>query len=342
MNTRKKIIRQWCFYTLLTLLVIGGIMVACVNLVGVSYDQDQVNAGEVAIFRMNAEMRPIANLNEQTHLVIAFCAPKVWQPRENTIAEYENSLDPGVIMPMELIPIDISPTHRPGLTWETAMWNQFGSGPNVLDDMQWVAFWSVETMDPQNGQNMDITITIKAKTSEENLRAKLGFYLNYSTQGLESNTDYWGLDWGSCFEVINGQGSIIDFCDLHANMNQPGSATQDDIVTIKYLGGIIENDPLDEVSDIYLSATAYTEKRSYEKRNGQEDSKLNKEGVFGRTFGLTFWPVGYFGIPDDEKIIRIEYSFTNKDGTVYLMEQEKDDEGNVVSEEPFKFVFDCK
>ena len=342
MNTRNKTIRRWS-YILLILFLVGAIMVACVNLISVSYDQDEIDAGEVATFRMNVEIRPIANQSEETRLVIGFCAPKAWKPRENTTIEYENSQDPGVICKMVLIPTDISPSLAPGLTWENALWNRFGAGPNVLDDMQWVAFWSNENKPVSNGQNMDIKVTIKVQTSEQNLRAKLGFFLNHTHQGMNSDVLHHGIDWGSCFEVVNGEGEIIDFCDLHPNMNLPGNATKNDIITIKYLGGIMENDPLEGMDDIYLSAIAHTDKgNSYARNSRQDESRMPKEGTFGRTFGLTFWPAGYFGIPDGEEITRIDYFFTDKTGTAQLMEQVTDDDGNIIGEVPFRFIFDCK
>ena len=44
----------------------------------------------------------------------------------------------------------------------------------------------------------------------------------------------------------------------------------------------------------------------------QEDSFLSN------IFNLTIWPAEYFGIQEGETITRIEYIFTNKDGTLSI------------------------
>ena len=43
-----------------------------------------------------------------------------------------------------------------------------------------------------------------------------------------------------------------------------------------------------------------------------------EESAVSNTFNLTIWPAEYFGIPEGETITRIEYIFTNKDGTLNI------------------------
>jgi len=328
------------------LLSLGGVlclMVACVKLMSVSYDEPMVNAGDMATFRMNVEIRPISNMDRETKLVIGFCVPKSWKAKENSSVVYENSANPGVQNVMELIPDTEVPKHSSGgQSWSSSLWNVEGAGPNVLDDMEWVVYWSKESQKLNNGDNRDIKVTIKAKTGIENQRAKIGFLLNHTDEGMNQDADHYTVTWHDCFEIINGEGDIVDFCELHANMNQPGSATKNDIVTIKYLGGILENDPLVNINEIYLNAIAHTDKgNKYEIGDRRESAKMMKEGSFGRTFSITFWPAGYFGIPAGEEITRIEYYFSNKEGTIFLKEEKEDDEGNITIN-LFRYGFECK
>jgi hypothetical protein len=44
----------------------------------------------------------------------------------------------------------------------------------------------------------------------------------------------------------------------------------------------------------------------------------------GKTFSLTFWTAEYFGIPDNEEILRINYYFTNADGSLSAMQKHDD------------------
>lgn len=334
---RKQIIRQWCGYTLLTAVVLLTVMVACVNLIEVSYDQDQVNAGEEAVFKMKVNLDPIAD-ESPSRFVIAFCCPKEWAPRENVRVWFESTLEPGREIEMLMIPADEAPKNNPGSTWEAELWKVHGKGPNVLDDVQWVAFYSSEYYEMKNGQKVDVNVTIKTTTGMQNLRVKLGFFVNHTWQAMDTG-DHSKVGWGDCFEVVNGEGDIIDFCELHANMNQPGYTTKNDIVTIKYLGRIVENDPLDGAGTIYMDAIAYTGNgNTYEKKH----SYMPKEGSFGQTYAITFWPAGFFGIPAGEEITRIEYIFTNEDGSLQLLEDVKDDNGDVIDKVPFRFVFECK
>lgn len=346
MKSNRKCSFQWRICVLLTVVV--AVMIACgIALREFSYDQASVNAGETASFSMTARVEPrIAdNGSTTTRLVAAFCCPKIWNPRENgnvRIFYESDTRNPGKPIEMTLIPAAETPAKGTGAPWEAHLWSMFGRGPNVLDEMQWVTFWG-DVATVVNNEDMNVKISIKAKTSMENMRVKLGFYVNHTSEGGTSGTDHYGVGWGDCFEVLNGEGDIIDFCELHANQNIPMYATKHDIVTVKYFGGIIADDPLNDFADIYMSATAYTGNgNTYPKTELNEGSKMGKEGQFGRTFSKTFWPVKYFGIPEGEEITRIEYVFTNADGSVLLKENVTDDGGAVIDQVPFRFLFDCK
>jgi hypothetical protein len=50
---------------------------------------------------------------------------------------------------------------------------------------------------------------------------------------------------------------------------------------------------------------------------GDDDKSLmRKQFQFGNAYTITIWPAGYFNVPEDEELQRIEYRFQNAGGTV--------------------------
>ena len=312
--------------------IVALVMVHCVYLDSVDYEPT-VKAGEIATFTMHIRVEPGENSND-TRLVIGYLVPKGWDAANNTVVTYTSSIDEGV-QTMSLIPEGNNPKNGNGLTWSNALRSKFDFGPNVIDDMEWIAFWSDEVYSVTNGEKLSANVTIKTKTGTDNMRVKLGFFVNHTNDGLNS-TDQWKVLYTDCFDVVDGEGDPLDFCELHFNSAQPVQATKNDIITIKYQGDIAAN-ILDGAEEVYLCATAFTDNgNTYYVCNLDESSKMVKENAFGHTFSLTFWPAGYFGIPQGERITKIQYSFLNEDGSVELQQVNED-----MSEVPFVYTFNC-
>ena len=333
-------------------------MWACLNLQSVQYETKSVNAGDTAIFKMNGTIVPIADASSE-RLVAAICVPKLWNARESAVLTFTCTYFGDDINTMDLIPEDERPSKNPSMTWSQALWSRAGAGPNVQDDMEWIAYVSTRSHTVHNGDKESYVVTVKVQTSTENMKVKIGFFVNQNSEGMTDDAARFKFAWGPCLEVINGEGEVIDFCDLHANMNQPGFADKNDFISIKYVAGILENDRLEKVDDIYLNATASTKNGNvYPKTERLESAKMSREPGFMRIFSITFWPVDYFGIPADEEIERIVYTFSNQDGSLEVLEPvyeaKLDDDGNpvldddgipimiLVDEVPFRFAFSCK
>jgi hypothetical protein len=313
------------------------LLYSCVNLVTVIYD-DLLDANQVATFTMKVQINPAENQSDN-RLIIAYLVPKSWKAVENTQVTYINSLDPGIVKTMSPVPEGTFPKNGDGLTWDAALRNRFGFGPNVLDEMEWIAYWSDEVSDVVKSQNMDIDVKIEMKIGPDNMRVKLGFFVNHNNDGLSTNGDHFKVYYTDCIEIANGEGLIMDFCELHFNMVQPSNATKEDIVTIKFLGDI-EPNVLDDAEAVYLSVVAYTDAgKTYTVNARNEKTKMQKESLFGRSYSLTFWPGDYFGIPESESITSIEYFFTNEDGSLWLKETSDSGGG---AETPFLTPFICK
>ena len=282
-----------------------------------------------------------------TRGVLSILVPKIWNSRANATMSYENTtIDPGVIHPMFLIPDEISPKQNQwqGMTWAQALMQKFGIGQNVPgSDMEWVTFWS----DPHDYSNLNagfVNIFVKIKTSDDNVKCKLGFFLNHSDDGISDNSDHWEiLFMNDPFETVGAPGGVIDFCEEHPNSETPMFVTKDDIVTIRYssavkvpdLKGDTVNTALYGVPDVYLCASAYTASGKYDVIETTDKTHLMKESDY--IYSLTFWPADYFDIPENEDISRIEYYFVNADQSVYV--KNLNDDG---TESPFVYLFDCR
>ncbi len=333
--TRNKIAR--IFHPKYLVFIIFLLLTArCIELDSVDH-KDSIKAGEEATYTMHIRVEPGENSAEGgERLVIGYLVPKSWRASEHTVATYTSSIDEGV-KTMSLMPKDAQPKNMQGRTWPAALKERFGFGPNVLDDMEWVVYQTDDVYNVNNGEKISMTVNLKTITGTDNLRVKLGFFVNNSGDGFSTDTQRFKVMYTDCIEVL-GAGPLVDFCQLHINSVQPLFATKNDLITIKYQGDLFQN-VLDKSEQIYLCATAYTESgKTYEVCGLQEKSRMMRENKNGHTFSLTFWPAGYFGILEGEEISKILYSFKNADGTVELKNVLDDGQNTEV---PFEYIFTC-
>ncbi|MDR2816083.1 MAG: DUF4961 domain-containing protein, partial [Proteiniphilum sp.] len=261
--------------------------------------------------------------DDNSALAVAFLVPKSWNARENTTITYTDTYQPNVVKTMSIIPIEVSPKNRQGMTWDEALKLLYGVGSNVLDEMEWVTFQTDEVYEVKNGDKQSAKITVVTKVGPDNLRFKLGYLINVASDGLTESRlvgtpeEFRKFGETDCIEVVDGEGDLMDFCELHFNMMTPSNATKEDILTIKFQGEAGAND-LDGIAEIYLVAKATTAGGDYAVSEKSAKTRMVKES--GKTYGLTFWPAAYFGIPDNEEILRIEYYFTNADGSKSVLQ----------------------
>jgi hypothetical protein len=320
--------RKW-FLANMVVVVLAFMAITCVFIDGVEYD-DTVKAGEVATFTVNVSVdgqETAAN----TRMVIGFLAPKSWNAAQNTAVTYTSSEDDG-IQTMSLIPASTNPKNSPGLTWSAAIRNRFGVGENVLDDMEWVVYWSDKTYTVNNGDDLTAAVLISAKAGMDNLKFKPAFFLNHTNDGLGTDDKHFKIFKGNCFAVTDGAGDLIDFCEVHFNAAQPLTATKDDFITFSFQGDVADND-LINADKIFLCATAYTQNGDVlEVCPAEATSQMKKQFQYGNAYSITLWPANYFNIPEGDEIVKIEYAFRNEDGTVEIT-----DAGNA-----FVYTFKCQ
>jgi hypothetical protein len=295
-------------------------VISCVFIDGVQYEST-LKAGEDATFTVNMHIEGWGT--NGTSLIFSLLAPKSWNAAANTTVTYTETYNPGVQQTMSLIPAETSPTAQQGKTWAAALKDEYGVGPNVLDDMEWVTFQGNVSYVIADGDNQSATITVVTKVGPENMRVKLGFFVDHSANGLGGNingNDSHVARYSDCIEVVDGEGDLIDFCELHFNLVTPPNATKDDLLTIKFQGDIAAND-LDGITEIYLIAKAVTNTGSEYEVN-EKSAKTRMVHELGKTYSLTFWSADYFSIPENEEIARIDYYFTNLDGSRSVYEDD--------------------
>ncbi|WP_423128406.1 DUF4961 domain-containing protein [Gaoshiqia sp. Z1-71] len=324
------------YLKIFAIVVFTVLMAQCIFLDSVDYEPSVI-AGQEATYTMRIRIEPAENsATGGERLVIGYLVPKSWRAADNTVVTYTSTIDEG-IKTMSLMPKDAQPKNMQGRTWPAALKERFGFGPNVLDDMEWVVYQTDGVYNVTNGEKIAVTVKLKTKTGTDNIRVKLGFFVNNSNDGFSTDTQRFKVMYTDCIDVV-GPGPLTDFCQLHINSAQPLFATKNDLITIKYQGDLFDN-PLDDQDEIYLCATAFTEdEKTYTVCGQAMKSRMLRENPLGHTFSLTFWPAGYFGIPEGEEISRIQYSFKNAYGTIELKNVLDDGQNTEV---PFEYIFTC-
>lgn len=330
MKSKSTFSREWLPGNIMVV-ILGVLAMTCVYLDGVDYPSS-VKAGEIVTFTAHTRFEAAEDRNNPSRVVIAFLAPKSWNAASNTTATYTSNIDEGV-QTMSLVPAGTVPKNRPGETWHSAIRSLYGFGANVLDDMEWIVLWSDKTYTVRNGDRLTADIKIAVKAGPYNLRFKPTFFLNYTDDGIGGSTDHYKVFHGDCFEVTDGKGDIIDFCQLQFNSAQPLMSTMNDYVTFSFQGDVEENDLIGAES-IHFCATAFTSGgQTIVKCELDESTRMKKAFQFGNTYSITIWPASYFDVPEGEELVRIEYSFKNQDGSVEI----KDKTGT-----PYRYTFYCE
>lgn len=336
------------------LLVLSLIVIGCsflINEVNVKQENEDgemvayIKAGEVATFTFSGEINIDGDSSNET-FIVAFLAPRSWNVGQNATVTYiEDKYEVDQEHKMVVIPDNEQPANYKGMTWDAALKKKFGVRSNVLNDMEWTAFKSDNY--PNVSGTIHYTVTIKCNSGRSNLKFRPSFFINHSSDGLGGDDRHYAVkDADDCFEVVEGAGAVIDFCSTHYNQVEPLSASQDDFVTFTFQGDINTNE-LINVENIYIEATAYTVEGNKYVINEKSTKTLMKREVKLPRYSITCWPGGFFNIPEGESISRIEYLFTNEDGTVSISRSDdsRDNEGEEVEEgskEPFVFELQCE
>ena len=329
-----------------------AVFASCVYLDSIDVKQPQddgtmaakINAGEIATFVMNGHIEVAGDqVQYDDRLVFAILVPKAWKLLENnpqvtyrtTVLETWET-----VSTMSPIPDTQSPKNMQGYTWPDALMERFGVGTNVLNDMEWVAFKSDKGYHLNNGDKPYFEVTVKCYVGMQNLRARLGFFINRDDDGLSQDDRYFKASFSDPFTVENGTGTYIDFCTYHYNAVEPLESNQNDFITFSFIGSAHIND-LSATGEVYFNAVAHTDAgNTYEVMARDASTLMKRENSYSSTYKKTIWPAGYFGVPEGETITKIEYQFVNADGTIVINKTADDiagDEPEIIENQMFGF-----
>lgn len=292
----------------------------------------QASANERISFIMHcgAEPRIEGSGTYTTQLLAGIMVPKSWKARENAVLTFTSPKGNGT---MRMIPdSEIEPVS--GVNWHQAAKNMFGIGPNLVDDFEWIIYRSTQSYTFVNNEDIDFDVKVECNVGAENMLVRLGFYVGSSIENLRpEDTDYKKFTFSNVFEVIDGEGDLIDFVNPQLGTIQPVKSLDNDIITLTFNGGVT-NTVLDGVNDIYLRVKAFDDNDQLIGEVNERNDKTKLSSIGGKRFRIDMWPRGFFAIEKGIHIARLEYFFTDADGTKTV--------GYGNTEEPFKYTFRCE
>ena len=309
--------------------VIVIIIISCSMTIDSIVQPSSITGGTTLPVTLNVTVS--TNTNQTSKLMIAVLVPKLWHVAANARITFTSEITTGA-QPMTVIPAGTPAPQGNGLDWPNLLAAKIGNGGNLINDWEWVAFYS--NSDYAIGGNVTVhaTVSISMPVSNDPLSFKLGYVVANSSDGL-SSTDRYGSFFPGCF-TVNAPGDLIDFCNPQLSTIEPRTSLDNDIITVNFDGGVAAND-LANASDIYLCAKATTTGGAViDKCAAVASTKLTSLGV-GR-WRIDIWPRQFFGLTDDQKLTKIDYFFTDASGNV------KVGYGGGTSTTAFTYTFKCQ
>jgi hypothetical protein len=316
-------------------LVVLGIALACCGEQITSVDQPSTAAvGSVVPITVHCDI-PTVGDGGPDYLIFGFLVPKGWKAAQNTTINYTSKQGNGT---MSLIPDGTLPKNGGGLNWPAYMKKTFGNGGNLIDDVEWVAYQTDKAYSHTGGVEFIVDLNIKTKVGADNnnMLVKLGYTITDSGNGFTSDgngTYYSALLGNNCFEVTDGSGDLVDFCNPQLTTIDPPKSLDNDFVTLTFDGTVADTDLKGE-SEVYLCATAYTsDGKTINVCEQTTKTLLKQTTAISKKYQLTFWPRSFFNAGDTQTITKMEYFLTDKTG------KKKVGYGN--TDAPFTYTFKC-
>ena len=127
----------------------------------------------------------------------------------------------------------------------------------------------------------------------------------------------------------------------------PLTALQNDFVTFSFIGGMDDENALVKADKIYFEGTAVaSDGHRYTVNEKSDKTLMKRENQYTKTYNITFWPEGFFNVPEGTELVNIEYAFTNADGSISITQS--DDDFVMLNiplppqKEPFIYTFYCE
>ncbi|MFL5746680.1 MAG: DUF4961 domain-containing protein [Niastella sp.] len=269
------------------------------------------------------------NQVQTSNFMVAVLVPKVWKTAQNATITFSSDITSGD-QAMSVIPAGTPAPQGGGMDWPTLLATKIGNGGNLLPDYEWVAFYSNTSYSVDANATIHATVSIKIKTSPDNLLFKLGYCVANSTDGL-SSSDRYASAFSGCFQV-NGTGDLIDFCNPQISTVDPRASLDNDIITLTFDGGV-QSTALDNASQVYLCISGITDTGDSLAVCTQTDAtKMTALGL--NKWQKDIWPRKLFNLTDKQHLTGLRYFFTDASGINKV--------GYAGGPAPFLYTFKCQ
>ena len=311
--------------------IIGGLLLLIIAACSITIDNvvipGSVNGGNVLPITLNVTIA--TNQTQTSNFMVAVLVPKVWKTAQNATITFTSDITSGD-QAMSVIPAGTPAPQGGGMDWPTLLATKIGNGGNLLPDYEWVAFYSNSSYSVDANATIRATVSIKIKTSADNLLFKLGYCVANSTDGL-SSSDRYASAFSGCFQV-NGAGDLIDFCNPQISTVDPRTSFDNDIITLTFDGGV-QSTALDNASQVYLCITGITDTGDSLSVCTQTDAtKMTSLGL--NKWQKDIWPRKLFNLTANQHLTGLRYFFTNATGGNKV--------GYANGSSPFLYTFKCQ
>jgi hypothetical protein len=311
--------------------IIGGLLLLIIVSCSITIDSvvqpASVNGGSILPVTLNVTIT--TNSSQTSNFMVAVLVPKVWKVAQNATITFTSDISSGD-QGMTVIPAGTPAPQGGGLDWPTLLATKIGNGGNLLPDYEWVAFYSNASYTVSENATIHATVSIKIKTSPDNLFFKLGYCVANSTDGL-SSSDRYAVAFPGCFQVI-GTGDLIDFCNPQLSTVDPRTSLDNDIITLTFDGGV-QATPLDNASQVYLCIAGITATGDSLSVCTQTDAtKMISLGL--NKWQKDIWPRKLFNLADNQHLTGLRYYFTDATGSNRV--------GYAGGSAPFTYTFKCQ
>lgn len=312
------------YFTIAVLCLFVIMLSRCIYVDGVD-QPGTIQSGDILTSVIHVRINSIKG-ESGTRLVVGFLAPKKWNAAANATMSYTSNFGNGG---MSMVPKGSQPAGSGGADWPTIINNKAGIGKNKIRDLEWVVFWSDQSYNVANGDNIFADVKVVVKTGEQNVVVDLGYFAASTKEDINGGNAY-GVQFAT-LETTGGSGPVINFLVPQLSLVNPLQNLDNEFLTLSFDGSIVPTD-LTDAPQVYLCATAYTSDNQVITICGNDDtSKMT--GTDRDKWRIDMWPRKYFNIQDGQTISKMEYYFTNAAGNLSVKQP---DTGL-----PFTYVFAC-
>ncbi|MBO9202461.1 MULTISPECIES: DUF4961 domain-containing protein [Niastella] len=311
--------------------VIGALLLLIIAACSITIDNvaipGSIKSGDVLPITLNVTIT--TNQTQTSNFMTAVLVPKVWKVAQNATITFTSDITSGD-QAMTVIPAGTPAPQGGGMDWPTLLATKIGNGGNLLPDYEWVAFYSNASYSVDANATIHATVSIKIKTSPDNLMFKLGFCVANSTDGL-SSSDRYATAFPGCFQAI-GTGDPIDFCNPQISTVDPRASLDNDIITLTFDGGV-QSTALDNASQVYLCIAGITDTGDSLSVCTQTDAtRMTSLGL--NKWQKDIWPRKLFNLTDNQHLTGLRYFFTDANGNNKV--------GYAGGASPFLYTFKCQ